>query len=175
MLDKSQQTPLSLGILIGLAVTLAVYFGVVRPAPATQAAPTQQDGFAVSGTACMAIARAIETYESRHQRRPGRLADLVDAQLLRASALHDERRLADSPPTYKKRPMNDVVYFPSLRRFDAPDLILLCTLVLREGETHYHAVTNDGGYRTLSRAELITALNRTYTAIGKDIPWQKME
>jgi len=173
MLTKSQQTPLSWGIVLGLAATLAIYFGLVRQGP-VKVAPTQEGGFAVSEDACREIARAIEAYESQHQRRPERLEELVESQLLRASSPLDERRPAGSGPVFRHRPLHDVAYFP-LRRDDAPNLLLLCTLVLRESETHYHAVTNDGAYHALTRADLITALNRTYTAIGRDIPFQKVE
>jgi len=171
-MTNAQQTPLSWGILLGLAVTLAVYFGLVRKGP-VQTAPEQQGGFAVSQASCEEIARAVAAYESRHHRRPERLEELVEVQLLREAALHDDRRPAGPPPTFRGKPLHDVVYFP-LRRDDAPNLILLCTLVLRDGQPHYHAVTNDGAYHAMTRPELITALNRTYAAIGKDIPFQEV-
>lgn len=162
---------LTWGVLLGLIASAAVYFGVIRKAPVASA-PAQQPGYAVTEAACREVAAAVAAYEKQRQRRPERLMKLVELGLLREGALLDERRPPSATPTTgpARRPL-DVTYVAGVRPSDPKDLVLVCTLVLREGEDRYHVITNDGTYHAMTRPELITALNRTYSVIGKDIPF----
>ena len=116
----------------------------------------------VSAEQIKAIGRAIEAYEAKHKGRPERLSQLVDAGMLRPSQLHDQRR-----GRAKSIVDPDVLYFPAVTRKDPPHLVLLCALLLQEDKDKYQVITNDGDHREMDRHELIAALQRTYTHIGR--------
>ena len=116
----------------------------------------------VSAEQIKAIGRAIEAYEAKHKGRPERLSQLVDAGMLRPSQLHDQRR-----GRAKSIVDPDVLYFPAVTRKDPPHLVLLCALLLQEDKDKYQVITNDGDHREMDRHELVAALQRTYTHIGR--------
>ena len=89
--------------------------------------------------------------------------------MLDAKALFDERR-SETPTidaaTGRFAANPDVVYFPALRKDDPGELVLLCTLLLRDKGEAFHVVYNDGRYAALGARELVQALNRTYRYLG---------
>ena len=130
-----------------------------------QAAPT------VSGEQIQRIAAGVAGYEQANGRRPERLEDVVKAGLLDARNLFDEEedvpeidaatgRFAENP---------HVLYFPAVRKDDPGDLVLLCTLLLRERDDKFRVVYSDGRYAELTSRQLIQALQRTYTYLGAEI------
>ncbi len=62
----------------------------------------------------------------------------------------------------------DIIYFPAVRKDGPANLVLLCTVLLREKDGRFQAVHNDGRCEQLAAHHLILALQRTYTYIGAD-------
>ncbi len=118
------------------------------------------------------VGGAVAAYEKSNQRRPVNLEALVKADLLSAGDLFDRKRSpipAIDATTGRFGSNPDVLYFPALRKTDPADLVLLCTITTRKRGEPLLAVMND--YRTveLTPRELRTALQRTYSYLGKKI------
>jgi len=126
---------------------------------------------ALSADQMRSVGRAVAQYEQETGERPARLEDAVKAGDLDACNLFDEDedvpeidaatgRFAENP---------HVLYFPAVRKDDPGDLVLLCTLLLRERDDAFRVIYNDGKYAELTRRQLIQALQRTYTYLGAKI------
>ncbi len=123
-------------------------------------------GQAVTAEKIRKVGDAIAKYELAKGERPMALRELVGEGLLTHADMCDPDMadLSESVP--------DVLYFPALVKDDPGDLVLLCTLLLREKEDKFQVIRNDGSYDALDANALTIALNRTYTYIGRQIAKQ---
>ncbi len=158
-----RMTRLQRKLAVLFAIPLGVLFwGAALPEIEEWWEARARPGFAVSPEQIRRIAGAISEYEKAGGERPMRLTELVEAGLLDAAALLDERRDKSSEDE------TDVLYFPAVRRDDPADLVLLCALLPRSRK-QCHVIANDGSYTVMPAHDLVMALNRTYTYIGKEI------
>lgn len=62
-----------------------------------------------------------------------------------------------------------VLYFPAVLKSDPPDMIVLCTLLVRREKDKYLVMRNDGALMKMDAQQLKLALGRTYDYIGQKI------
>ncbi|HUT57945.1 MAG TPA: hypothetical protein VNA25_08855 [Phycisphaerae bacterium] len=127
-------------------------------------------GREVSEAQIRRITAALASYAAEHGERPMRLAQLVQHGYLGAESLFDGERgqLPGIDANTGRFTVNpDVLYFPGVEPNDPGDLVLLCTLLVRDRGDPYHVIYNDGRYEAMAGRQLIRALNRTYTHVAR--------
>jgi len=136
-----------LGFLLGTVVYLA-YIHAYTPPSREQHLPK-----VLSAGELDEIASAIAQYRAAHGVRPFTLGELE-------GVLGGSYRTDGFPEAW------DVLYFPGVQNDDPPDLVLLCSVVVPNSTGGYHVVLNDGRRKDVVPAELVGALNRTYTFLA---------
>ncbi len=124
-------------------------------------------GLSVTAEQIRTVGGAIAKYELAKGERPMALRELVGEGLLTHADMCGPQKV-----TSLMESIPDVLYFPALVKDDPGDLVLLCTLLLREKADKFQVIRNDGSYDALDANALTIALNRTYTYIGRQIAKQ---
>ncbi|HAU36902.1 MAG TPA: hypothetical protein DCX07_04210 [Phycisphaerales bacterium] len=170
MSKKRPTSPLTWGVLVGFLFGVLSFLGVLFWNIIWQEAIVPQP--CVTTAQIQAIAAGIRAYETEHGRRPPTLEALVAGKYCDKSDCFDERkgRLPEIDQATGRFASNpDVIYFPAVRRSDPPELVVLCTLLKKAEADPYLVVRNDGQLVELTARELVPALQRTYTYLGRDI------
>ncbi len=171
---KRKISPLIKGLCVGFILVLATVLSLIIYTVLHRAYKSSQTGSAwsVSAEQIQQIAGAISQYEKTNGRRPERLEMLVKAALIKCEAFFDDRQSKPSEideitGRFMQNP--HVLYFPAVLKSDPGDMVLLCTITLRENGGKFQVIYNDGRHAKLDSRELIMALQKTYTYLGRNI------
>ncbi len=163
---KRKISPFIKGLCVGFILVLAIVLYRACTSPQTGSS------WSVSAEQIQHIAGAISQYEKTNGRRPERLEMLVKAGLIKCEAFFDDRQSKPSEIDEKTgRFVHNphVLYFPAVLKSDPGDMVLLCTITLRENGGKFQVIYNDGSHAKLDSRELIMALQKTYTYLGRNI------